>query len=110
MYSKELLKGTLKPIILRLLEAHGRMYGYEIVQKVKMLTQEKILLKEGSLYPTLHSLTKDGLLETEAVMIGKRTRKYYRLSETGKAQAPVMMKEVKDFMATIQLILNVETV
>ena len=38
MYSKELLKGTLKPIILKLLSDTDRMYGYEIVQAVKQLS------------------------------------------------------------------------
>ncbi|MEM6348420.1 MAG: PadR family transcriptional regulator [Bacteroidota bacterium] len=108
MYSKELLKGTLKPIILSLLQEHGRMYGYEIAQKVKALSGEKILIKEGSLYPSLHSLLKEGLLETESVKIGNRTRKYYSLTETGQAKVPAMIQEVKDFMASLQLVLKLK--
>ncbi|MEL7535044.1 MAG: PadR family transcriptional regulator [Bacteroidota bacterium] len=109
MYSKELLKGTLKPIILSLLQDNGRMYGYEIAQTVKALSEEKILIKEGSLYPSLHSLLKDGLLESESVKIGNRTRKYYSLSETGKAKVPTMVQEIQDFMASLQLVLKLKT-
>ena len=58
MFSKELLKGTLKPIILKLLSENDKMYGYEIVQAVKQLTDEKIVIKEGSLYPLLHDVFK----------------------------------------------------
>ncbi|MEL6591187.1 MAG: PadR family transcriptional regulator, partial [Bacteroidota bacterium] len=107
---KELLKGTLKPIILRLLEENGRMYGYEIAQKVKALSGEKILIKEGSLYPSLHSLLQDGLLESESVQIGRRTRKYYSLSKAGQAKVPQMVQEVQDFMASLKLVLKLDTI
>ena len=56
MYSKELVKGTIKPIILKMLSEKDSMYGYEIVQAVKALSQGKIHIKEGSLYPILHAL------------------------------------------------------
>jgi DNA-binding PadR family transcriptional regulator len=54
MYSKDLIRGTLTPIILRLLHPDGKMYGYEICQKVKQLTDGSLLIREGSLYPALH--------------------------------------------------------
>ncbi|MCL4167936.1 UNVERIFIED_CONTAM: hypothetical protein GTU68_038782 [Idotea baltica] len=104
MYSRELLKGILKPIILRLLSEHDRMYGYEIVQEVKRLSGDKILVKEGSLYPTLHSLAAEGYLSTESVMIGKRTRKYYRLTTDGKGQVQPVMTELLDFADTLQVL------
>lgn len=107
MYSGELLKGTLKPIIMKLLQENGRMYGYEIAQKVKELSGEKILVKEGSLYPTLHSLAKDGLLETEIEMVGNRKRKYYRLTAKGTEKVPALLSEVSEFIATIQLVLQI---
>ncbi len=75
MYSKELLKGTLSAIILNLLAENEKMYGYEIFQRVKKLTDEKILLKDGSLYPALQKMTKDGLLSYKEEYIGKRVRK-----------------------------------
>ena len=102
MYSRELLKGILKPIILKLLSENSRMYGYEIVQEVKRLSNNKILIKEGSLYPTLHALTKEGYLETEAVMVGNRTRKYYSLTGSGKGQVQPAMSELLDFAGTLQ--------
>jgi DNA-binding PadR family transcriptional regulator len=106
MYSKELLKGTLKPIILKLLSDTERMYGYEIVRAVKQMSGGKILIKEGSLYPLLHSLAKDGALETESIMIGKRVRKYYRLSQKGEVVTSETLSELHDFIKTIQLIIH----
>ena len=106
MYSKELLKGTLKPIVLKLLSDNERMYGYEIVQAVKQLSDGKILVKEGSLYPLLHSLVKEKALETEPVMIGKRVRKYYRLSKKGKKITIESLAEIHGFLETIQHIIH----
>jgi DNA-binding PadR family transcriptional regulator len=102
MNATELLKGTLSTIILRLLDEHGKMYGYEITQKVKEMSDEKILIKEGSLYPALHKLLDEGLLEVETVHIGKRIRKYYKLSQQGKSEKEARFAELKDFMQTIQ--------
>jgi DNA-binding PadR family transcriptional regulator len=104
MYSRELLKGILKPIILKLLSEEPRMYGYEIVQKVKEKTEGKVLIKEGSLYPTLHSLTIDGFLTTESVMVDNRTRKYYSLTKKGKGFAEPAIQELFDFQDTLALL------
>ncbi|WKV14092.1 PadR family transcriptional regulator [Marivirga harenae] len=104
MYSKELLKGTLGVIILKLLEDNGKMYGYEICQKVKEISDGKILIKDGSLYPTLHKLLKDGILTTEEVKIGKRVRKYYTLTTKGKTEKKEVVKELEDFMQTLNKI------
>lgn len=101
MYSKELLKGTITAIILNLLAENDRMYGYEIFQKVKELSNEKIILKDGSLYPALHKLTKEGLLHYEEVFIGKRVRKYYSLTPKGVERKVLYIEELKDFILTI---------
>lgn len=106
MYSKELLKGTLKTIVLQLLTDNDRMYGYEITQTVKTLSQDKILLTEGALYPTLHKLEADGLVTTEKVYIGKRVRKYYSLTPNGTSMAKARVQEFADFVNTMKLILN----
>jgi len=53
MHSSELLKGTLQTILLKVLKDNGKMYGYEITQRVKELSAGSILLTEGALYPTL---------------------------------------------------------
>ncbi|MGK7391746.1 MAG: PadR family transcriptional regulator [Candidatus Cyclobacteriaceae bacterium M2_1C_046] len=106
MYSKELLKGTLSTIILKLLAQHGRMYGYEITQKVKILSADKILIKEGSLYPALHKLKDDGLVKTETEEVDNRKRKYYSLTEKGKLSTKEKVDELHQFIETIQAVLS----
>ena len=108
LFSSELIKGTLKTIILKLLSENKRMYGYEITQKVKELTSDKIQLTEGALYPTLHALEADGLLTTETEYIGKRVRKYYSLSKEGKAKSKEKVNEFADFMETMKFLLDIK--
>lgn len=107
-YSPELLKGTLKTIVLKLLADNKKMYGYEITQKVKELTRDKIQITEGALYPTLHALEADGLVTTEVEYIGKRIRKYYSLSITGKAATRERLKELTNFMDTMISLLEIK--
>src|SRR5688572_6651855 len=108
MYSNELVKGTLKTIILKLLEENGRMYGYEITQEVKELTKGKIQITEGGLYPALHALQAEGILTTETMNIGKRVRKYYKLSKTGTQEVKERIKEFEEFISTMQTLLNLK--
>ena len=106
MYSKELIKGTLRPIILKLISETEKMYGYEITQEVKKLTSGKIDISEGALYPILHNFEANGLLTTEKVFIGKRVRKYYAITNSGKKEVVKMSDELNDFIDTLHLIFN----
>lgn len=106
MYSKELIRGTLKTIIISLLKENGSMYGYELTQTVKSRSGEKILITEGALYPMLHKLEADGVLITESKSIGKRVRKYYRLSEEGQSIAVKMLEEFNEFMVAMNNVIQ----
>ena len=108
LFSSELIKGTLKTIILKLLEENKRMYGYEITQTVKELTGNKIQLTEGALYPTLHALEAEGLVTTETEYIGKRVRKYYSLSKEGKSKSKEKVNEFADFINTMKFLLDIQ--
>jgi PadR family transcriptional regulator PadR len=110
MHSKELLKGTLSAIILKLLSERERMYGYEMYQQVKELSDGKILLKDGSLYPALQKMTSDGLLSFKEENVGGRTRKYYYLTKKGQKEKVAYVDEVKDFINTLNKIVFPELV
>ncbi len=106
MYSKELTKGTLRPIILKLISQSEKMYGYEITQEVKKITSGKIDISEGALYPILHKFEASGLLTTEKVFIGKRVRKYYTITNSGLQEVVKLSQELNDFINTLHLIFN----
>jgi|ERR1035437_5614506 PadR family transcriptional regulator PadR len=108
IYSSELIKGTLKTIVLKLLADNKRMYGYEITQRVKELTLDKIKITEGALYPSLHALEAEGLVTTKTEYIGKRVRKYYSLSRIGKVKSKEKVNELSNFMETMISLLDIK--
>lgn len=108
MHSPELLKGTLQTIVLKILSDEGRMYGYEISQRVKELSDGRILLTEGALYPTLHRMESEGLVKTQTELMGKRVRKYYTLTSSGQASAVDKVREFSAFVQTMALLLKLQ--
>ncbi|MDT0553637.1 PadR family transcriptional regulator [Urechidicola vernalis] len=106
MGNQKLYKGSLQTIILKLLEENDKMYGYEITQKVKALTQGELKITEGALYPALHKLEADGLLDVEIAKVGNRMRKYYKLTEQGTKETVHRLAEMQEFLKTMQHLVN----
>ena len=105
----ELLKGTLNTLILKVLSDNGQMYGYELTQHVKKLTDGKIILKEGSLYPMLHKMLNEGLLVTEDEYIGKRLRRHYKITEVGRAKADEQVENLIEFFEMMKSLMTSST-
>lgn len=105
---QQLYKGSLNTIIMKLLENHGRMYGYEITQKVKEITEGEMNLTEGSLYPALHKMESEGFLEVEMERVDGRIRKYYRLTESGVKETSNKLEELENFVRNMQQIMNLK--
>ena len=106
MANQKLYKGSLQTIILKLLEKQDKMYGYEITQKVKSITKGELKITEGALYPALHKLEAEGLLDVEIVNIGNRMRKYYKLTEQGTKETANKLAELEEFIKTMQKLVN----
>ena len=102
----EFLRGTLKTIILKLLADQGRMYGYQITQSVKERTGGELTLTFGALYPVLHKLEQEGLLETESEEVDGRLRKYYHLTALGSQTAAEKVSEFERFVAVVRSLLQ----
>jgi DNA-binding PadR family transcriptional regulator len=87
MPARELIAATTRPLLLGLL-AEGESYGYALIQRVKELSSGQLQWTEGMLYPVLHRLEHEGLIEAEwkEAETGRR-RKYYRLTRPGKKAA-----------------------
>lgn len=77
-------KGTLPTLILEAL-AHGASHGYRIAQQIKERSEGVLDFKEGTLYPALHKLENDGLVESYEGMEKGRPRRYYRITRAGRA-------------------------
>ena len=106
MKKQPLYKGSLNTIIMKLLEQHGKMYGYEITQKVKEITQGEMNITEGALYPALHKMEADGFLDVEMDRVDGRIRKYYKLTESGVKETVSRMEELENFVRNMQNIVN----
>ena len=102
MANSKLYKGSLTTIILKLLAENDKMYGYEITQKVKELTKGELSITEGALYPALHKLEADDLLDVEVKKVNKRLRKYYKLTEKGTKESVNLLNELQRYIETMQ--------
>ena len=86
-FKNELLQGTLDLLILRTLAANDAMHGWGIAQRIQLLSREALVVNQGSLYPALHRLEAQGLIDAEwGVSENNRQAKFYRLTRAGRRQ------------------------
>ena len=95
--NKELLKGSTSTLILTLL-TRKQMYGYEIIKELEFTSGGLFELREGTLYPILHSLEAEGHVRAEWVgEEGTRQRKYYSITKTGRSLLKSKRREWAEF-------------
>ena len=102
---KELSKGSHELIILKLL-SRGDMYGYQIVQQMSLLSDNAFEMSQGSLYPFLHRLEREGCLRSYSASENGRERVYYHLTETGQAALAAKEEQWNNFTNAMQQILR----
>lgn len=80
---KDLIAASATPLLLAILK-EGDSYGYAVIKKVKELSGGELVWTEGMLYPVLHRLEEQGLIESywRDSAVGRR-RKYYRIKPRG---------------------------
>ena len=80
---KTLLSGSTSLLILKLL-SQGDMYGYQMIEELSRRSNDTFQMKEGTLYPILHTLEKEKYLSSyqQEAPTG-RQRKYYKLTRKG---------------------------
>jgi PadR family transcriptional regulator PadR len=106
--SKELLKGSTAIMVLSLLEKED-MYGYQIIKELTRTSNGVFNLKEGTLYPILHSLEQGGLVESYwEDTTNKRKRKYYRLTTAGRDALAVKTREWSLFRTAVDRVIGGE--
>lgn len=82
----DLLQGTLDMLILKTL-ALGAQHGWGISQRIQQISQDVLQVNQGSLYPALHRLEEQGLIDAEwGVSDTNRQAKYYSLTRAGRRQ------------------------
>ena len=82
----DLLQGTLDILILRTL-SEGAMHGWGISQRIQQVSKDVLQVNQGSLYPALHRLEQQGLIEAEwGNSDNNRQAKFYQLTREGRKQ------------------------
>ena len=103
---KSLLSGTTPMLLLSLLQ-DGEMYGYQMVSELYRRSDDTFQLKEGTLYPLLHSLEKAKYIRSRMeLMPNGRERKYYRLTESGEELLTQKTEEWRYFCAKVGAVLG----
>lgn len=84
MLNKDLVAASSTPLVLSIL-AKSESYGYDILQQIRVLSNDQMTWSDGMLYPLLHRLEKKGLISSEwRKSESGRKRKYYRINSDGK--------------------------
>lgn len=97
MSKLDMRTGSTAVMILRLL-VEKPMYGYQIVKELQTRSDGYFDLEQGTLYPALHRLEKDGLVCSEwQVVEDGPSRKYYHITEDGQAELEKSARKWSDF-------------
>lgn len=103
---KELLKGSTAIMILKII-SKSDAYGYQITQELYECSGEIFKLNEGTLYPILHTLEKDGLIKSYSKISEQgRLRKYYSITPLGKVTLMTQIEEWRVFSTAVNGILR----
>jgi PadR family transcriptional regulator PadR len=99
------LKGSLPLLILYTL-SKGDNHGYQIAKSIKQQSEGVLDFKEGTLYPTLHTLEKSHLIEGYNKDEAGRTRRYYRLTNSGGSMLHEQLKEWRTYANAVNRVLE----
>ena len=103
--SKELAKGSTALLVLSVISKTD-MYGYLIIKTVEMMSDDVFSLSEGTLYPILHSLEKEKLLESYWQEAEGRRRKYYRITELGLKELEAQTREWNTYQTAVTKVIQ----
>jgi PadR family transcriptional regulator PadR len=104
----ELLQGTLDLLILRTL-AGAALHGWDIARRIAVVSNDRLSLKQGSLYPALHRLEDRGWIEAEwGISDAGRNAKFYRLTRKGRRELQAEKAHWLSFATAVQNVLEME--
>jgi PadR family transcriptional regulator PadR len=100
----EVLKGHLDALVLAALEVEPA-HGYAIIQRLRLRSDEVFRLPEGTVYPALHRLERDGLVKSRWTSASGRKRRVYRITPSGREGLAVRRLEWKTFSTAVEAVL-----
>lgn len=105
---RELLKGNTPTLVLAVLN-DGALHGYGIAREIERRSDNVLRFKEGTLYPALHALEREGLVESEwQSEANGRDRKVYRITPAGIAELQRRTQTWNTFSNAIERVIGVQ--
>lgn len=102
----DLLQGTLDMLILKSLQ-HEPMHGFGISVRIRQMSDEVLLVEQGSLYPALYRLEDQGWISAEwGVSENNRKARFYKLTAAGRKQLDAETANWRQVSAAINLVLK----
>jgi len=85
-FESEITRGISTLAILTIIRRSGTegIYGYQLLKELEQDTKNMLIIEEGTLYPILKKLEKDGIVKSEKKVIGGRPRNYYMITQNGQ--------------------------
>jgi len=101
----EILKGHLDALVLAALELEPT-HGYGIIKRLRRGSDDVFTLPEGTVYPALHRLERDGLVKSRWTAASGRRRRVYRITRSGREALAVRRLEWKTFARAVEAVLE----
>ena len=106
-FAQQLKKGVLEMLVLKLI-CEKPAYGYELLSELKLSSQGRFSLKEGTLYPILYRLEDDGMIRSQwSTGEGRAApKKIYEATEAGRAENLRRQRVWQEFDETVNAFLQ----
>jgi PadR family transcriptional regulator, regulatory protein PadR len=102
----DLLQGTLDMLVLKAVSL-GPLHGYGVLLRIQQISQNRLEIQQGSLYPALYRLEHEGWIAGEwGQSENKRRARFYRLTAAGRRRLETEAKKWNQFADVVGTILN----
>lgn len=102
----DLLQGTLELLVLRLLRS-GPLNGWDMMQRIQIISNEVLSVTPGALYPALHRLEERGLVAADwGASENNRQARFYKLTTSGRKQLETQRDNWQRFAGAVDAILK----
>lgn len=106
-FSTLIMKGMADLIVLRMLDKYGESYGYQLIERISEESQDLFAFREGTLYPLLYRMERDGLvISKRKTALNGKERRYYSITSTGKKNLRSRSKEFAGFMQGLRSVFD----
>jgi Predicted transcriptional regulators len=104
-FDKTLLSGSTKLLVLSVLQDSDK-YGYQMIEALANRSDNAFEMKEGTLYPLLHSMENEGLIRAyDQASPSGRQRRYYTLTDSGRRELARQEQQWRAFASAVNMVL-----